>query len=223
MLRKIAALLTRTSIRPNARSVSAAIRAASSSRETSTFKAIALPPVAAISLTTLSPSRTSVMTTAAPSLASLRQYAAPMCRAPPVTIATLPPSLIGASGYSGVMERGGIGILTHHFTPILHHSNSSLEPFQMFFEVERLPPRFDTERFGNDARGVVTWSAGDVTARMARRATEVKTLDGRFVFPPAREWPVLQRLITGILADHPVTAIHVAVMPFDIERRGRIR
>src|SRR5262249_37937363 len=141
-----------------------------------------------------------------------------MCRAPPVTIATLPPSLIGASRYTGVMERGSIGVLTHHSTTPI----SSLEPFQLFFKLHRPPPRLDAERFGNDARRVVTRSASDVTARMARRATEVKTLDGRFVFPPARKWPVLQRLITGILADHPVTAIHVAVMPFDIERRGRI-
>src|SRR5215831_13110769 len=142
-----------------------------------------------------------------------------MCRAPPVTMATLPPSLIDKPPRStGVMEYWNIGIWTHHSTtPIFHHSHSSLEPFQMFFEVERLPPRLDTERFGNDARGVVSRSAGDVTTGMTRRAAEVKTLDGRFVLPPARKWPVLQPLTTGILAHHPIAATHVAVVPFDIE------
>ena len=51
-MRKIAALLTRISIRPKACTASTAIRAVSSSRETSTFRAMALPPAAAISLTT---------------------------------------------------------------------------------------------------------------------------------------------------------------------------
>src|SRR5262249_54127384 len=148
-----------------------------------------------------------------------------MCRAPPVTMATLPPSLIDRAPRStGLLEYWNIGIWPHHpTTPIFHHSHSSLEPFQMFFEVERLPPRLDTEGLGDNPRRVVSRSAGDVTTGMTRRAAEVKTVNGRFVLPPARKWPVLQRLITGVLAHHPIAAIHVAVMPFDIERRGRIR
>src|SRR5262245_42634034 len=122
------------------------------------------------------------------------------------------------------MEYLNIGIWTHHSTtPIFHHSNYSPEPFQMFFKVERLPPRLDTEGLGDNPRRVVSRSAGNVTTGMTRRAAEVKTVDWRPILTPARTWPVLQRLITGVLAHHPIAAIHVAVMPFDIERRGRIR
>src|SRR5215470_4142439 len=121
-----------------------------------------------------------------------------MCRAPPVTMATLPPSLIDKPPRStGVMEYWNIGIWTHHSTtPIFHHSHSSLEPFQLFFEVERLPPRLDTEGLGDNPRRVVSRSAGVVTTGLVSRAAEVKTVDWRPIVTPTRKWPVLERLIT---------------------------
>src|SRR5262245_48318217 len=147
-----------------------------------------------------------------------------MCRAPPVTIATLPPNLIRTPRAIGVMEYWSTGIQIHRSTiPLLESYNSSFQPFQMFLEVQGLPPRLDPQRLGDNPRGIVTRSAGDVTARMTGRAAQVKTVNRRSVVPPAREWPVLQRLIAGVLAHHPIAAIHVAVMSFDIEGRRGIR
>src|SRR4030095_3118766 len=106
-----------------------------------------------------------------------------MCRAPPVTMATLPPSLMSSPQKARIMECWNIGIGGHHFiVPSFHYSNVpffSSQPFQMFFEVQRLPPRLDPERLGDDARRVVTRSAGDVTARLTGRATQIKTADRR--------------------------------------------
>src|SRR4029453_6443486 len=111
-----------------------------------------------------------------------------MCRAPPVTMATLPLSLISHPCGIGILEYWNIGVPkgkgSYYSTiPTVHYSNihSFISAFQMLFEVQRLPPRLDPERLGDDARRVVARSAGDVTARMTGRATQIKTVDRRSV------------------------------------------
>src|SRR6266542_6937454 len=171
MLMKIAALLTRISIRPNDFTASAAIRFVSSSLETSILSASARPPCEQISSATVSPSRISAMTTAAPSAASLRQYAAPIWRAPPVTIATRPSSL--TPPLLGVMEYWSVGVMgLNPNTPLLHHSNSpifSFQTLQVRLEVQRMPPWLHSQGLRDHPRGVVSRRAGDITAGMARR------------------------------------------------------
>src|SRR5688572_30672611 len=171
MLIKIAALFTRISIRPKAFTVSKAIRPVSASSETSILIASARPPPALISLATGSPSRISAMTTAAPSSANLRAYAAPMWRAPPVTIATRPLNLTGPSRSIGVIEWWSDDSGTQYSsTLVLHYSDYSSESFQVLAHVDRLPPSFQSERLGDHPRGIVSRRAGNVAARMARRA-----------------------------------------------------
>src|SRR5580765_6959569 len=147
-----------------------------------------------------------------------------MWRAPPVTMATRPPNLTTTSRSDGVLEYWSIGFRTHHSTtPALHYSkSSSFEPLEMFAEVHWPPPGFHAQRFRDHLRGVVARRAGDIAARMTRRAAHEQAVDRRAVLTPAGKRPVLQRLIAGIFADHPVTAVHIFIVALDIERRGRI-
>src|SRR4030095_10459295 len=147
-----------------------------------------------------------------------------MCPAPPVTMATLPPNLIRTPHAIGVMEYWNIGVWTHHSTtPILQHSNFSFQSLQMFLEIQRLPPGLDAQRLGDDTRRIVPRRTGNIPARKTGRAAQIKPVDGRPILTPAGEWPVFQRLITGVLSYHPIAAIHIAIMPLDIQRRRRIR
>ena len=82
---------------PKAAATSAANRSQSATLETSAWKGAARPPASSISFTTASAlSRAVCATTAtwAPSAPRRRAMAAPIPREPPVTIATLPSSLM---------------------------------------------------------------------------------------------------------------------------------
>ena len=95
-VRYIPALFTRTSSFPNLWAARATAFFQSSSLLTSSFTKRARPPASFTSASILRPSSTSTspMTTLAPSLAKSLASAAPIPRAPPLMIATLPPSLI---------------------------------------------------------------------------------------------------------------------------------
>src|SRR5262247_4232642 len=91
------ALFTRTSRRPKAPTVVLTASCQSSSLATSSLTNCALPPSALIFSATARPSAsiTSATTTMAPSRAKMTASLSPIPCAAPVTIATLPPSLMG--------------------------------------------------------------------------------------------------------------------------------
>ncbi len=92
-------MLHRMSSRPQAFSASATISAHWPSLRTSCSVNRAVPPADAISFSTVLPSDVllSVSSTDAPCLANNRAVSAPMPDAPPVTMATLPKSLLPGS------------------------------------------------------------------------------------------------------------------------------
>ena len=107
---RIPALLTSTSSLPNASIVASMAACHDSGRVTSRWTYSACPPISFISASTLRPSSssTSPNATFAPSRANSRASAAPIPRAPPLTNATLPASLMcqPPSECSGVLFCG---------------------------------------------------------------------------------------------------------------------
>src|SRR5258706_11815051 len=101
-LLKIAALLTRMSMRPRSLAASAAMRATSASFATSTFTPSVFAPLARAISAAASPAPwMSAIAIAAPSAARRIAIALPMPAPPPVTIATLPWSLPAITGSGG--------------------------------------------------------------------------------------------------------------------------
>src|SRR5574341_181857 len=95
--RKMPALFTRTSTRPNRSTVARTRASASGTRRTSPATARASPPARAIAPVTarMGSGRRPATATRAPSRANAIAMASPMPEPPPVTRATLPPSFIG--------------------------------------------------------------------------------------------------------------------------------